>query len=97
MFCFLFRTVARGWVQPLMKFNWNQPLTHHQMQKYIDQKRVVDEQRQSIRGLLFASKDPNDAWKWLKEHPFDVLQHIVDFVIAYYRWNDHPPHNFKNH
>jgi len=88
-------TVARGWVPLLMKMNWNQQLTQHQLQKYINQKKIVDEQRESIKGLLFASKDPNDAWKWLKQHPFDALKHIVDFVLAYYRWNNHLPPSLK--
>jgi hypothetical protein len=82
--------VIRGWIPSLIKMDWSQQLTKQQLQKYIDQQRVVDEQRQSIWGLLFASKDPTDAWKWLKEHPFDVLQHIIDFVLAYYEWKNHP-------
>lgn len=80
-------------LSPLLDVDWNHLPKPSNMDDYIAEQDIVDENRQSIQGILRFTTEPWNATKWVEQHPLEVFEHLLDFVEAWYAWKHHlyPP------
>ena len=66
--------------------NWNKPLSNTDLLKFDVQKKLINDQRESLRGLLYDANSPSSALQWIYEHKFDAFEHVLDLLLAILYW-----------
>jgi hypothetical protein len=84
--------IDNGYLPQLLTMDWTKQVTPQQLKWFQEEATIVEENRQSIQALLYASTQPFDAWSWAKAHPIQVFEHIYEFLTSWYDWrnNDYP-------